>query len=236
MNMNKIFVALDQMSLDEIKSLLNSSQHKIKSIKIGLELFLKYGPEIVSYLKHDFGVNIFLDLKLHDIPVTVEKAIQSLYSLPIDFLTIHLSGGEMMINHAIKSANEYLPNTKLLGVSFLTSLESNDTQNIFGIKLDESAFSRMFNIAKSSQIHGVVCSPKEIKLLKKITPSTLAVTPGVRFSFEIETNQNIGDQKRVLSIQEAFENGADYIVLGRSLTKTANQEDLLKRIAIIESI
>lgn len=236
MNMNRVFVALDQLTLDEIKSLLNSSQGKIKSIKIGLELFLKYGPEVVSFLKHDFGVNIFLDLKIHDIPVTVEKAIQSLYSLPIDFLTIHLSGGETMINHALKSADKYLPNTKLLGVSFLTSLETSDTQKVFGIDLNDTAFTRMFNLANTTNLHGVVCSPKELSLLKKINPNIIAVTPGVRFAFEIENNLNIEDQKRILSIEDTFKNGADYIVLGRSLTKTKDQDELLSRIEIIEKI
>jgi orotidine-5'-phosphate decarboxylase len=235
MSMKKIFVALDQMSLEEIHHLLKISHGEIKCIKIGLELFLKYGPTIIDELSQKFHVQIFLDLKLHDIPVTVEKSIKSLRNLPIDFLTLHLSGGRQMLEYAVSSTIEYLPKTKLLGVSFLTSLDDTNAQEIFGINLDDQAFKRLFNLAFESKVPGVVCSPHEIKLLKKNYPNLLAITPGVRFDFEINS-ASTGDQKRVMTPKEAFDAGADFLVMGRSLTKTNDDKHLIERIHLLNSL
>lgn len=137
MSMDRVYVAMDQMNLEEVQQLLHNSHGKMKNVKIGLEAYLKYGREFVLLIHERYKTNVFLDLKLHDIPVTVAKAIESLQGLPIAYLTIHLSGGREMIIEAIKARNQFLPNTKLLGVSFLTPATSG-----FGIyiKMKESSF------------------------------------------------------------------------------------------------
>lgn len=217
--LDKIIVALDQMSLDEIDVFLRNPDNTLPFVKVGLELFVKYGPDLVHKIHHEYNKKIFLDLKLHDIPVTVDKAISSLKNLPIDFLTVHLSGGEAMLKAAVNSARINVPDCKLLGVSFLTSLEAQDLDALFGIKNTDEAFLRLFDTASRSGIDGIVSSPHEVELLKKKYPNLLAVTPGIRFKDEID-GSHIQDQKRVMDPEAAFLAGSDYLVIGRSLTKT----------------
>ena len=229
MKTEQVIVALDQMALDDIHSFLSANKNDIHTIKIGLELFLRHGNDVVHLLKREYQKKIFLDLKLHDIPKTVEKAIESLQGLPIDFLTVHLGGGLEMLKSAKKAKEAFLPKTKLLGVSFLTSLSANDLECIYGISLlhNHDAFKRLFQLANESNIEGVVCSPLELVLLKSNFPNLLAVTPGIRFSDEV-SSQEVQDQKRVLTPQEAIKNGADFLVIGRSLTQSI---DAKKRFA-----
>ena len=218
-SLDKIIVALDQMSLDEIDQFLGLKDNTLPFVKIGLELFVKYGPDLVHKIHREYKKKIFLDLKLHDIPVTVSKAISSLKNLPIDFLTVHLSGGEAMLKAAVAEARVSIPNCKILGVSFLTSLEAKDLETLFGITNTDEAFLRLFDVASLSGVDGVVSSPHEVSLLKKHYPHLLAVTPGIRFADEIQSTQ-VQDQKRVMNPGEAFKMGSDYLVMGRSLTKT----------------
>jgi orotidine-5'-phosphate decarboxylase len=227
MNLKNIIVALDQMTIEEIEQFLSKSENKIQTVKIGLELYLKYGSELVRLISSKHQKKIFLDLKLHDIPVTVERAIRSLKDLPIDFLTIHLSGGEAMIESAVREARISLPACKILGVSFLTSLHETDLINLFGITNSEQAFLRLFKIAEDCGIDGVVCSPHEISLVKNNFPDLLVVTPGIRFEDEI-LSQLTQDQKRVATPKEALALGADYLVLGRSLTQAKDLSHRLK--------
>lgn len=234
--MDRLYVALDQMNREEVQKLLHDSHGKIKNVKIGLEAFLKYGREFVFLIHERFKTNIFLDLKLHDIPVTVAKAIQSLEGLPIAFLTIHLTGGKEMIIEALKARDQYLPHTKILGVSFLTSLDQQNLKEMFNIELNDQAFVRLFTLASSTKIDGVVCSPHEAALVKKLNPQIITMTPGVRFQFEVDENKNIGDQKRVASVEWALTNNSDFVVMGRSLTKTNGPEELNSRLEIIAKI
>jgi orotidine-5'-phosphate decarboxylase len=217
--LDRIIVALDQMSLEEIDAFLKQKDNTLPFVKIGLELFVKHGPDLVHRIHNEYKKKIFLDLKLHDIPVTVAKAISSLKGLPIDFLTVHLSGGEAMLKAAVAEARVSIPDCKLLGVSFLTSLEATDLEELFGIEDTDEAFLRLFKVASISGIDGVVSSPLEVSLLKKHFPNLLSVTPGIRFRDEIELNV-VQDQKRVMDPAEAFDEGSDYLVMGRSLTKT----------------
>jgi len=230
MILDKTIVALDQMSLVEIDQFLSRPENSISFVKIGLELYMKFGQDIIHKINRDYKKKIFLDLKLHDIPITVERAIHSLKNLPIDFLTIHLSGGEEMLKHAIKEAKESLPNCKILGVSFLTSLEKKDFEEIFAITNLEDAFIRLFKLANHTQLDGVICSPHEIQLLKRLFPELLAITPGIRFSDEIGLKA-LDDQKRVSSPQEAIELGADFLVIGRSLTKARDLSARIKELS-----
>ena len=191
MSLAQTIVALDQMDMDEIGVFLSRPENTLPTVKIGLELFLKHGPDLIHKIHRDFNKKIFLDLKLHDIPVTVARAIHSLKNLPIDFLTVHLSGGEKMLKAAAVEARNSIPHCKILGVSFLTSLEENDLNQIFGITHINEAFLRLFKLADISKIHGVVCSPHEITLLKNAFPHLLAITPGIRFSDEIKNQNNL---------------------------------------------
>lgn len=221
MNFDKIIIALDGMSKEEMKNFVETSHRNFSFYKIGMEAFYLNGRDFVVELHEKFNVKIFLDLKLYDIPNTVAGAIKSLAGLPIEFLTLHLQGGQEMLGRAIETRDKYLPNCKLLGVSFLTSYSEKDIQNIWNYSSSEeiaSAFERLFLIAQKSNIDGVVCSALEVSQLKKKFPNLQAVCPGVRFKSEIESGKNIGDQKRVLSPAQAFSQGADYLVIGRSLT------------------
>ncbi|MEA9358131.1 orotidine-5'-phosphate decarboxylase [Bacteriovorax sp. PP10] len=227
MSLDRIIVALDQMSIEEIDVFLKQKDNTLPFVKIGLELFVKHGPELVHRIHNDYKKKIFLDLKLHDIPVTVAKAISSLKGLPIDFLTVHLSGGEAMLKAAVAEARVSIPDCKLLGVSFLTSLETTDLEDLFGIEDTDEAFLRLFKVASISGIDGVVSSPLEVSLLKKHFPNLLSVTPGIRFRDEIDSNV-VQDQKRVMDPEQAFDEGSDYLVMGRSLTKTDRFSERIK--------
>jgi orotidine-5'-phosphate decarboxylase len=156
--------------------------------------------------------------------------------LPVSFLTIHLSGGKEMIEEALKARDQFLPKTKILGVSFLTSLDNKNLHEVFGIELNDLAFERLFKLASLTKIDGIVCSPNEVNLLKKIDSNIITMTPGVRFQFEIENGVNIGDQKRVASVETSLKNGSDFVVMGRSLTKTDGLEDFHKRLDLISKI
>lgn len=230
MSLDRTIVALDQMSVDEIDDFLSLPANKLSTIKIGLELFVKYGPDLVHKIYRDHHKKIFLDLKLHDIPVTVERAIHSLKNLPIDFLTIHIGGGETMLKAAVAEARKSIPGCKILGVSFLTSLEESDLKDLYGITDSESAFLKLFKVASLSGIDGVICSPHEISMVKKHYPELLVITPGIRFEDELE-NHKTQDQKRVATPKKALSLGADYIVIGRSLTKAQDLSERLKQLA-----
>ena len=230
MSVKQTIVALDQMTIEEIDLFLSRPENTLQTVKIGLELFVKHGPELVHKIHREYKKKIFLDLKLHDIPITVERAIHSLKNLPIDFLTIHLSGGEAMIVAALNEARKSIPDCKILGVSFLTSLEDKDLKTLFGITDTENAFLRLFSLADSTKIDGIICSPHELSLVKKNYPRLLAITPGIRFKDEIDS-QKVQDQKRVANPNEALALGADFLVIGRSLTKASNLSSRLKELA-----
>jgi orotidine-5'-phosphate decarboxylase len=237
--MKKIMVALDDMDEPQAIGFLERwPKDSLPTIKIGLEMYYRFGPSFVREIYNRFGVDIFLDLKLHDIPNTVSKSIRSLKGLPIKFLTIHLSGGEKMIASALSEARVSLPDTKILGVSFLTSLGENDLKELFGITPNEIklGFERLFNIAYKSKIDGVVLSAKELEWFNHLQSNyshiPLKVTPGIRFSDEIASGE-ISDQVRVETPESAFKKGADYLVLGRSLTKTAMLDGRIKELRMV---
>lgn len=215
------------MNLDEIEHFLSQKENNIPMVKIGLELFLKHGTKIITHISKKYNKKIFLDLKLHDIPITVAKAISALEGLPIDFLTVHLSGGQEMLRAAIREAKTALPQCTILGVSFLTSLTPLDLESLFESKNTNEAFIRLFDMAKISGIKGVVCSPHEVSLLKYHYPTLFAVTPGIRFEDEIQSLQ-VQDQKRVMNPEDALKAGSDFLVIGRSLTKSTNFSDRMK--------
>ncbi len=236
-DMKKIMVALDDMNDQEAINFLKKwPKDSLPTVKIGMEMYYRFGPAFLKQIHDLFSVDIFLDLKLHDIPNTVSKSIRSLKSLPIRYLTLHLSGGEKMVSAALAEAKVSLPETKLLGVSFLTSLSEQDLVDLFGETEVRPAFERLFSLALKTKIDGVVLSARELtwflELQKKYSHNPLKVTPGIRFSDEISSG-NISDQVRVETPQSALKKGSDFLVMGRSLTKSDQLDRRIEELKIL---
>ena len=214
MSAKRLIVALDFSHIDEVQALIPKLDPKKCLVKVGLQLYLSQGTKILDLLSNA-GFEIFLDLKLHDIPNTVGKAISEIEKFNIAMTTIHLQGGEAMIEAALSAANQ----TKILGVSLLTSLNDHDIEDLYASDFD-SQFKRLIELAKQTKIDGIVCSPNE---LTKLTDySGLKVVPGIR-------NRDLNDdQKRSMTASQAYTNGADYIVVGRPITKADSIEEALK--------
>ena len=206
-----IFVALDYNSLEKALDTTSKLKDHIAGIKIGTELYAICGTTGLKKFK-ELGVEIFLDLKLHDIPNTVKKSIQGLSSLPIKMLTVHTSGGIDMM----KAAMEAVSGTKIkvFGVTALTSLSDDETNEIFQRTSSEQV-NAMLDLAESAGIDGIVCSPHELELVKK-RGTLLSITPGIRLQ---DSND---DQKRFMTPKEAINLGADYLVIGRPITQSDN--------------
>jgi len=206
----ELILALDVPSKEAAHPLLTQLKGKVKWVKIGLQMFTAYGPEYVHYVA-GLGFNIFLDLKLHDIPNTIEKAVESLNPLPIGMLTLHTSGGKHMMQGALKTAR---PDLLLLGVTVLTSMDGLALEEI-GIAHDPAAqVKRLGLLATGAGLKGLVCSPHEVSLLRSVLSSDMKlVTPGIRPAGEAGND----DQKRVMTPRLAKEAGSSYIVVGRPI-------------------
>ena len=214
-----IIVAVDEYHLDAFKNIVDSLDPDLCMIKVGSVSFNALGHEAILHASNK-GFDIFLDLKLHDIPNTVKKSIEGLKALPINMLTIHTSGGVQMMKAAMEAVNG--TDIKVFGVTALTSLTDNDT-NIIYQRDAASQVNAMLDIAIQAGIDGVVCSPHELNLVKQ-KESLLSITPGIRLS-------DLGDdQSRVMTPQKAIELGANYLVIGRPITDAADPQDALKNI------
>ena len=207
----RLIVALDFKNFDEMSKFAEKLDPNKCIVKVGLQLFISDGLRVLDYLS-DKGFDIFLDLKLHDIPNTVMKAIEQITKFNVLMTTIHLQGGLEMI----KAAIEVKKQTKLIGVSLLTSLDTTDTELMYGNQLNDQ-FLKLLKVAEQSEIDGIVCSPKELQSIT--TNELIKVVPGIRNS------KLADDQKRVMTAKEAYENGADYIVVGRPITLSENIEN-----------
>ena len=214
-----IIVAIDEVNLNKAIDILDNLDSEKCMIKIGTIAFNSIGSEIISYANSK-GFEIFLDLKLHDIPNTVKKSIEGLISQPIKMLTIHISGGKEMMTAAMEAVSG--TGIKVFGVTALTSLNDDDTKEIYRRNTSEQV-NVMLDLAESAGIDGVVCSPHELNLVSK-RKSLLSITPGIRVQ-----NSN-DDQKRVMTPKEAIDMGSDYLVIGRPITKSANIEQSLNEI------
>ncbi len=206
-----IIVAIDEINFIKASAILNNLDSKKCMIKIGSVAFNSIGHDIL-YHAAEKGFDIFLDLKLHDIPNTVKKSIEGLVSLPIQMLTIHTSGGKDMMVAAMEAALG--TDIKIFGVTALTSLSDYDTDVIFQRTASEHVC-KMLDLADSAQIDGVVCSPHELELVSS-RKSLLSVTPGIRLQ------DSDDDQNRVMTPKEAIDLGADYLVIGRPITESSN--------------
>ena len=227
---NPIIVALDVPSAESALKLAELVAPAVGAFKIGKELFVSAGPDIVKRVR-DTGAAVFLDLKFHDIPNTVAKAIASATRLDVQMTTIHTSGGSEMMRAAEKSAQDTaktigLPAPLVLGVTVLTS-STNETLAELGIEADtEKQVLRLAQLAVKSGLRGLVCSPLEIIALRKILPAHVQlVTPGIRTGAE-----KADDQKRTLTPREAMDAGASWLVIGRPIYAAENPRAAAEKI------
>ena len=218
----KIIVALDVPTKTEALELVEKLRDQISFFKIGLQLYTGEGPEIVRSVSSK-GSKVFLDLKLHDIPNTVARAVESAGRLGVQMLTIHLSGGGEMIRAAIAARAN---NTLLLGVTVLTS-STEETLREIGVqdKVDDQVL-RLAKLGVDAGIDGVVASPHEIKLIRREFGDKIKiVVPGIRPS-----GAEANDQKRTMTPRDALEAGADYLVVGRPITAHRNPNESVAQI------
>jgi orotidine-5'-phosphate decarboxylase len=211
-----IILAVDTNSLDTAKRWIDATRESIDVFKLGLEFYLTFGADGVRSISNEFGVDIFLDLKLHDIPKTVSSATESVASLNPRFLTIHASGGSEMVLAAVNAA----PHVGITAVTILTSLSEDELFRIgFANPALESAVA-LAELATSAGAQAIVCSPLEIAAIRAVVASDVKIiTPGVRPS----GTEGQDDQRRTMTPQSAMHEGADFVVIGRPITGAWNQ-------------
>ena len=209
--MNKnIFVACDLSSHKEVLELLSKIHEEISGIKIGLQYITQHSPEEIRELSK-FKKPIFYDGKFFDIKNTLVESIKSLKNLKISYATVHLLNGLDALTAANQSANDI--NVKLLGVSVLTSFDNEELEHLGFKNQVEDQVIRLIKIANKAKLYGVICSPLEIKMIKKVAPNLRCFTPGIR------QDENKDDQKRTMNAKKALEAGSDCLIIGRPITK-----------------
>jgi orotidine-5'-phosphate decarboxylase len=208
-----IILALDTKDLDTAKSWISATNGSIAVYKVGLEFFLKFGAEGLRELRSSGDFQVFLDLKLHDIPNTVAGAVASVKDLGPKFLTVHASGG----NEMVRAASAAAPDVSITAVTILTSLSDEDVSKIGYAKGAKESAIGLALLAKNSGARSIVCSPFEANEIRSAVGRDIEIiTPGVR-----PTGGDAGDQKRVMSPIEAISAGANYLVIGRPITDLA---------------
>ena len=211
-----IVLAVDTPDLDIAKQWVASTRESVSVYKLGLEFFLSFGHDGVRAIQSETDADIFLDLKLHDIPHTVEGAARAIAALSPKYLTVHASGGRAMI----KAAVDAVPTTDVTGVTILTSLSEED---LFEIGYANAALESAVAFAKMSVTAGaraIVCSPLEIVAIRSaVGPTPTIITPGVRPLSEAGSD----DQKRTMTPKDAISAGASLVVIGRPITKSWSQ-------------
>jgi orotidine-5'-phosphate decarboxylase len=207
-----VAVALDAPDIDAAARWATLVTPYVSTVKIGLELYLRYGPTVVATVRGGSGVRVFLDLKLHDIPNTVAGAARAVAKLRPEILTVHAAGGADMIKAAVEAA----PDTIVAGVTLLTSIGDKD---LIELGIDGSvsdAVRRMAALAVSAGARGLVCSPQEVAAVRaEVGQGILLITPGIRLA-----GATSDDQARVATPEEALKAGADLLVIGRPITKS----------------
>lgn len=222
----ELILALDVPTKEEAAPLLRQVRGQVRWVKIGLQMFTAYGPTYVREVA-DQGFDIFLDLKLHDIPHTVAKAVESLGVLPIRMLTLHTAGGGEMMRAARAAQEKTNPQLLLLGVTVLTSMDDDGLHEIGVPSAAAQQVSRLGQLAVSSGLRGLVCSPLEVPLLRQALPADVQlVTPGIRLASEAGSD----DQKRTLTPAEAARAGSTHIVVGRPILRASDPAAAAARI------
>ena len=223
--MNKrIIVAIDFSNINKAIDLVNNLKKEVYAFKIGHEFFYNFGLE--GYQKiFKICPKIFLDLKLHDIPNTVEKGLNALLKLKPTFTTIHISGGDDMQKLSVLKNNK----TIILGVTVLTSLDKKQTLKYYKEKNVKNLVAKFAKFAKKNKLNGLVCSPHEIKIVRKeVGKKIILVVPGIRPHKKL--SHKTDDQKRTLNPKEAIKLGADYLVIGRPITESNNPLEMIRKI------
>ncbi|MEO0392965.1 MAG: orotidine-5'-phosphate decarboxylase [Pseudomonadota bacterium] len=230
----RILCALDTNDLNKaktmVKSLAGDGEPLIGGIKLGLEFFSALGAPAVNQLRAE-GLPVFLDLKFHDIPNTVAGAVRSAMVTAPNFLTIHASGGAAMIEAAAEAAKQAADSAQtnppvLLAVTVLTSLDADDLSSVGQDRQVSDQVRRLGELAVRSGANGLVCAPFEVRFLREaLGDDVVLVVPGVRPSWAAKN-----DQKRVMSPVEAIDAGADYLVIGRPITASADPVDAARNI------
>jgi orotidine-5'-phosphate decarboxylase len=231
---NPIICALDTQEVTEASTIAHEVRGHVGAIKLGLEFFTANGAAGVTEITK-MGVPVFLDLKFHDIPNTVAKAIAATAGMNMFMMTVHTSGGQHMLRAAIEASDRVAQVTGkerplVIGVTLLTSLDQDDISLIgFNSTVQEQVL-RLADLAQSAGLDGVVCSPFEIAPIRKACGSDLTlVVPGIRPEGSAK-----GDQKRIMTPKQALERGADYLVIGRPITESADRAFAAK--TILESL
>ena len=222
----KIFIACDTVNLKKVNQIINQSKtNKLKiSYKFGLEFFLSpKGRNFISRIKNK---EIFLDLKLNDIPNTCAAAVSSLRDLKnISYLTVHVNGGLDMLKAVKKISKKINNKVKILGVTVLTSFSNSSIKKIGHTKSIKELVKKQAKLSKLAKLDGIVCSGYEAKFIKKICKNMEIITPGIRLPGDKKQ-----DQKRVMTPEEAFKNGATSIVIGRSVSRGNIKKNIQKLI------
>ena len=223
--LNPIIVAIDKNSESEAYDLSKELSGHIGAIKLGLEYFDTYGPEGIKKIQ-ELNLPIFLDLKIHDIPQTVKKTVESISSLKPAILNVHALGGQKMMEYAFEAISKYSPDTSLVAVTVLTSLNDSDFK-IMGIDMKtKTLVSNLAKMSKRSGLSGVVCSSEEIEIVREVCGKDFKIiVPGIRPK---GTKNN--DQKRVMTPDKAISLGADHLVIGRPITEAKDPKFVVKEI------
>lgn len=221
----EVILALDVETQDQANFILDQVGDQLTWVKIGLQSYLRDGHEIIKQcIERD--KKVFLDLKLHDIPNTMSKAIESLSHLPISMLTIHTCSGPEALALCAKTAGKCMPETTLLGVTVLTSMNQANLRSVGVINTTEQQVINLAELAQISGLGGVVCSPLELHFLRPRLPQEIKlVTPGIR-----PVGSEKGDQKRIMTPKDAQVAGANYLVIGRPILAAMNPADSLAKI------
>lgn len=225
MMVNKVIVALDFNNLIEVQNFVANLDPQQCRLKVGKELFTAYGPQIVKEL-HALGFEVFLDLKFHDIPNTVYKAIRVAADLGVWMVNVHASGGREMLQKARQAVVDSTHKPLLIAVTILTSLSSEAVAEIgYQLPLQEQAI-HLAKLSYECGLDGVVCSAQEANLIKSATAAKfLTITPGIRLSAD-----KTDDQTRIMTPLNAVNNGADYLVIGRPITQADSPQQVLAQI------
>lgn len=209
-----LILVLDAQSPRDVTPVLRPLEGTVRWVKVGLEMYTACGPDAVREIA-GMGFNVFLDLKLHDIPNTVAKAVEAAAKLPIRMLTLHTGGGREMMQWAVKAQQQHAPNLLLLGVTVLTSMSAPGLAETGVADSPEKQVVRLGQLAADSGLRGLVCSPLELAPLRAVLPANVAlVTPGIR-----PRDAKADDQTRVMTPAEAARAGANFIVVGRPIFK-----------------
>ena len=211
-----IILAIDTIDLNHVKNLIDSTLDYISVYKFGLEFYLRHGLSEMLGIKEAFGIEIFLDLKLHDIPNTVKKSAEAISEIKPHFLTVHAAGGAEMV----RAASDALPESKIAAVTILTSLDQASIDSLGMNAGVEDLVQSLAGISVASGARALVASPHEVRKLKAKHPSTTLITPGIRTGLDER-----GDQRRTMTPAEAIREGSDYLVIGRPITQSHSPRD-----------